>query len=80
MALKITIHRYCLSVEALPQLVIAIMWLRNQGELEACKVAANGEGDVLNCVTGPIVNLCFSVCSFIFGIIKGFRELRKLCK
>ena len=58
--------------------MIAILWLRNQGELEACKVA--GEGDVLDCVTGPIVSLCFSVCSFIFGIIKGVKELRKLCK
>jgi len=67
-------------VEALPQLVVAVMWLRNQGELEACKEAANGEGAVLDCATGPVVSLVFSSCSLFFGIIKGSIALNKLCK
>ena len=71
---------FTVPVEALPQLVIATLWLNLYGELEGCKEAAYGDGEVLDCATKPIVSLCFSACSFLAGVVGGCRALRKFCK
>ena len=52
--------RFCLPVEAFPQLVITICWLEKQGELDACKEAVTGDGDIMDCATMPKISAFFS--------------------
>ena len=63
--------RFCLPVEAFPQLVITICWLEKQGELDACKEAVTGDGDIMDCATMPKISAVFSSVSILMAIVNG---------
>ena len=70
-ALSNTQSRFCLPVEAFPQLVITICWLEKQGELDACKEAVTGDGDIMDCATMPKISAVFSAVSILMAIVNG---------